>query len=219
MTVIQINNGNSDTSEVIKPLLKKPTEEKTSIPLQTDGTVSDLEERNQKDEISKENNSFSGYDRTERLALEQISQLLGQISESTAELLKRMRREWQKGHKSKVMQWIKGLKNDKWPLLSPEVKADVLIFEAEIELKENGNIRRARELADEARSLMPSQNQNRIRALIAYHEEGPEVAIKVLGNQDDIDSLNLKADFLIELGCVEEAFKILDFGDESNGEV
>ena len=219
ITVINyINNGNSDTSEAIQPLLKKPTEEKTSIPLQTDETVSDLKERNQKDEISKENNSFSDYDRTERLALEQISQLLGQISESTAELLKHMRREWQEGHTSKVRQWLEGLRNGKWPFLSSEVKADVLLFEADIELEEKRDIGRARELADEARTLIPSQNQNRIRALIAYHEEGPEEAIKVLGNQDDVDSLNLKAAFLIELGHIAEALEILDFEDESNDE-
>ena len=212
---ININNGNSDTGEAIKSLLNKPTQEQPSIPLQIDETVRDLKEQNQKDEISERSENFSGYDLTTRSVPEQISEI-GYISKDTAEKLICMRKEWQDGNKSKVIQWLKGLKSGKWPLLSPEVKADVLIFEAEIELKENGNIRRARELADKARSLMPSQNQNRIRALIAYHEEGPEEAIKVLDNQDDIDSLNLKADFLIELGRVEEAFEILNFGYKSN---
>ena len=209
MTVINISNGNSDISEAIKSLLKPPTQEQTPIPLQIDETVSNRKQRNQQDETSE----FLESDFT---ILEQIRQLSEYESKDTAEQLICMRKKWQDGNKSEVIQWLKGLKNDKWPLLSPEVKADVLIFEAEIELKENGNIRRARELADEARSLMPSQNQNRIRALIAYHEEGPEEAIKVLGNQDDIDSLNLKADFLIELGRVEEAFEILNFGYKSN---
>lgn len=214
MTVINISNGNSDTSEAIKSLLKPPAQEQTPIPLQIDETVSNRKQRNQQDETSE----FLESDFTIGSALEQIRQLSEYESKDTAEQLICMRKEWQDGNKSKAMQWLKGLRNGKWPLLSPEVKADVLIFEAEIELKENGNIRRARELADKAQSLMPSQNQNRIRALIAYHEEGPEEAIKVLDNQDDIDidSLNLKADFLIELGRVEEALEILNFGNKSN---
>ena len=199
-------------------MFNKPIEEQKSIPLQIDETIRDIKEQNQKDEISERSENFSEYDITTRSVPEQISELSGYISKDTAEKLICMRKEWQDGNKSKVIQWLKGLKNGKWPLLSPEVKADVLIFEAEIELKENGNITRARELVDTAQSLMPSQNQNRIRALITYHEEGPEEAIKVLDNQDDIDSLNLKADFLIELGHIAEALEILDFEDESNDE-
>ena len=149
---------------------------------------------------------------------EQISQLLGQESENTAKQLICMRKEWQEGHKSKVMQWLEDLRNDKWSILSPEVKADVLLFEAGIELEEKRDIVRARELADEARFLMPSQNQIRIRAWIARYEKGLEEALRVLDNQKDIDSLNLKAAFLLELDCVEEALEILDFEDESNGE-
>ena len=148
----------------------------------------------------------------------QISQLSGQASEDTAEQLKRMRREWQEGHTSKVKQWLESLRNGKWPFLSSEVKADVLLFEAGIELDENRDISRARELADEARTLMPSQNQIRIRAWIVCYEKGPEEAINVLDNQEDIDSLNLRATFLFMLGRFEEGLEILDFEDESNGQ-
>ena len=149
---------------------------------------------------------------------DQISQLSGQVSEETAERLKGMRKEWQEGHKSKVMRWLEGLRNGKWPFLSSEVKADVLLFQAGIELDENHDIRLARELADKAQTLMPSQNQVCIRAMIVYYEEGPEEAIGLLDNQDDIDSRNLKAALLLEIGRVEEALEVLDFEDESNGE-
>ena len=148
---------------------------------------------------------------------EQISQLLGQESKNTAKQLICMRKEWQEGHKSKVMEWLEGLRNGKWHLLSPEVKADVLLFEAGIELDENHDISRARELADEAHILMPSQNQIRIRAWIVCYENGPEEALSVLDNQKDIDSLNLRATFLLMLNRVEEALEVLNFKDESNG--
>ena len=94
----------------------------------------------------------------------------------------------------------------------------MLLLEAVIELEENRDISRARELADKAQSLMPSQNQIRFRTLIVYHESGPEEAIGLLDNQDDIDSLNLKAALLLEIGRVEESLEILDLGDKSNGE-
>ena len=148
----------------------------------------------------------------------QISQLSGQVSKETAERLKDIREEWQEGHKPKVMRWLEDLRNGKWHLLSSEVKADVLLFEAGIELDENRDISRARELADEAQELMPSQNQICIRAMIVYYEEGPEKAIGLLDNQDDIDSRNLKAALLLDLGHVEKALEVLDFEDESNGE-
>ena len=149
---------------------------------------------------------------------EQISQLLGQESENTAKQLICMRKEWQEGHKSKVMQWLEGLRNGKWPFLSSEVKADLLLFEAGIELEEERDIGRARELADEALKLMPSQNQIRIRAMIVFHKKGPKEALSVVDNQKDIDSLNLRATFLLMLNRVEEALEVLNFEDESNGE-
>ena len=150
--------------------------------------------------------------------LDQISQLSGQVSEDTAEQLNRMRKARQEGRTSEVRQWLESLRNGKWSFLSPEVKADVLLLEAVIELEENRDISRARKLADKAQSLMPSQNQVRFRALIVYHESGPEEAIGLLDNQDDIDSLNLKAVLLLEIGRVEESLEILDLGDKSNGE-
>ena len=148
----------------------------------------------------------------------QIRQLSGQVSQEVAKQLIHKRKKWQKDHKSKVMQWLERLRNGKWSILSPEVKADVLLFEAGIELDENRDINRARELADKAQKFMPSQNQVRIRAMIAYYKEGPEKAIGLLDNQDDIDSRNLKAALLLDLGRVEEALEVLDFEDESNGE-
>lgn len=148
----------------------------------------------------------------------QISQLSGQISEDTAEQLNRMHKARREGRTSEVRQWLESLRNDKWSFLSPEVKADVLLLEAIIELEENRDISRARKLADKAQSLMPSQNQVRFRTMIVYHERGPEEAIGLLDNQDDIDSLNLKAALLLEIGRVEESLEILDLGDKSNGE-
>ncbi len=217
-----VNIGSNTSSEIIESVLHGAqnttnTQEQISIPLQIDETVSNRKQRNQQDETSE----FLESDFTIGSALEQIRQLSEYESKDTAEQLKNMRKKWQDGHKSdksKVIQWLEGLRNSKWPFLSSEVKADVLLFEAGIELEKNRDISRARELADEARTLMPSQNQIRIRAWIVCHEKGPKEALSVLDNQKDIDSLNLRANFLLMLNRVEEALEVLDFEDESNGE-
>lgn len=98
----------------------------------------------------------------------------------------------------------------KWRIISPEVKAKVLRFEASLELDIAGDVNRSKQLADEAKDLVPSDNQSRLRALIAYKDAGPKAAIKLLDGQEDVESLNLKAALLLELGRLEECQAILN---------
>ena len=63
--------------------------------------------------------------------------------------------------------------------------------------------------ADEARNLFPSDSETRLQALIAYREHGPEKGIEYLSGQEDIDSINLKAAFLLEIGQVKECRQTL----------
>ena len=70
-----------------------------------------------------------------------------------------------------------------------------------------------RQLADQALDLARSENQARLRAHLAWRENGPEAAIQVLEGDDDVDSLNLKAILLLEMGRVEESLAVLNFKD------
>ena len=84
------------------------------------------------------------------------------------------------------------------------MKAKVLRFEAALELDLTGDVGRAKQLADDALEFAPSDDQARLRSLITRRESGPEEAIKILEGRKDIDSLNLKAAFLLEMGRVQE---------------
>jgi hypothetical protein len=151
----------------------------------------------------------------------QLEELVTLVSGETEKHLQLMRTAWQEGREEEPIEWLKNLKrnNALWRVLSPQVKAKVLCFEASLELGVKGNITQAKKLADEAQTLAASHNQSRLRALIAYREDGPEAALKLLEGQQDVESLNLKAAFLLELGRLDECQTILNFasgGLESN---
>jgi hypothetical protein len=155
-------------------------------------------------------------------ALEDVEELILQISDEIEQHLESMREAWREGRRQEAVKWIKGLRKNgkKWQIVPPKVKAKLLRFQASLELDITGNIVLAKQLADEAKELSPFDNDLRLRALIAYHVDGPDAAIKLLEGQEDIDSLNLRAALLLELGRSEECQAILNFasgGLESNG--
>lgn len=155
--------------------------------------------------------------------LSQLDQLAARMSSEIEQRLKSMRTAYREGRGDEAIMWLKDLKSDAtvWPFLAPEVKAELLGFEAGLELDMTGNFSRAKQLADEAQTLVPSDSQTRLRALIAYWETGPEAAIELLEGHQDIDSLNLKAAFLLEMGRVDESLGILNLeesGPEADGE-
>ena len=126
--------------------------------------------------------------------------------------LELMREAWREGKRDEAVKWVKDLQENetKWGIISPEVKAKVLRFEATLELDITGDANRSKQLADEAKDLAPYDNQSRLRALIAYKNTGPEAAIELLDGEEDVDSINLRAALLLEMGCVEKCLAILN---------
>lgn len=148
----------------------------------------------------------------------QLSHLSSQLETDKANQLEGMRREWREGHKSEALSWIHDTKDRNWTYLSPNLKADILLFEARICLEDGvGGIEKARVLADEALVHNPSQDQVRTRSLIACCENEHEIALQLLDGRQDIDSVNLKAAILLDLGRVDESLALLDFKDDSDG--
>lgn len=153
----------------------------------------------------------------------QLDHLAARMSGETEQRLELMHAAWREGRRDEAVTWLKNLKSDAtvWPVLSPQVKAKLLCFEAGLELDVTGDFNRAKQLADEAEALAPSDNQTRLRALIAYRETGPAAAIELLEGQEDIDSLNLKAALLLEMGRADESLAVLnleEIGPEANDE-
>lgn len=157
------------------------------------------------------------FDIVQAALVSQVEQATVRLSNATDERIELMREAWREGRRDGAVKGVQALKADSalWPFLSPEVKARLLRFEASLELDSTGNVARAKELADEAHVLAPSENEMRLRALIAYTESGPEAAFPIIDQQDDIDSLNLKAAFLLEMGQVDKGQAILNLADTS----
>jgi len=142
--------------------------------------------------------------------LERIGEFL---SEDAQQQIESMRTAWREGRKDEAILWVEAIRENRarWLALSPSAKAAILRFAASLELETGGDVDRAQALANEARELMPSANESRLQALIADRRSGPEAAIDLLINQKDVDSINLKAGLLLEMGRVEECLPLLQF--------
>lgn len=150
------------------------------------------------------------------LLASEVDQLAVQISGMVEQDLGRMILAWREGRTGEAISWIEGIKADetRWRALLPQLRARLLRFEASGSLNAPRDVEQARKLADEARAEAPLENDTRLRAVIAYVESGPEVAIELLAGQQDVDALNLKAGLLLETkraDRAEECRATLDF--------
>jgi len=153
----------------------------------------------------------------------QIAQLAMRLSDDKGERIEHLREAWREGRREETLRGIASLKEDPvvWPLLHIETQARLLRFEANVVLQTTGDVLRAKELADEAYALVSSDGESSLRALIAYVEFGPEAALPILAEQQDLDNRNLKAAFLLQMSRANEGSALLDFettGFEPNAE-
>ena len=165
---------------------------------------------NQKDfiDISGEKTSVI----IEKTLANKIDKLDSLITTETEKRLSEYRIAWREGRKTEVYQWLDNLKadTDKWNALTGAVQAKILRFESSLEIYRTKDIVKAKQLADQAKVLSPVEDDSRIRSIIAFHETGPSSALIFLENKNDIDSINLRAAFLLELGKTEECQELLN---------
>lgn len=153
----------------------------------------------------------------------QTEQLANRLSTVIEKQIEHMREAWREGRRNEAVEWVRNQKSDRpvWESLAPQVRAKILRFESSLVLDVTGDLSQVRLLADEAKALSPSDDQSRLRALIELKETGPAEAVKLLAGKSDIDSLNLRAGLLLELGHIDESRLILDrttAGNEPNAE-
>lgn len=135
----------------------------------------------------------------ERLMFNQIEELAGRITTEVSHHLAEARLTWTKGDRSTPLEWIQELKNDSsgWAAISDDMRIRLLCFQGNI-LLESGDIQGARESADAARTIGESESEIRLRALIAFWEGGATIALDILGQRSDEDSIHLRAALLLE---------------------
>lgn len=150
-----------------------------------------------------QNPVYESEDYTLGVQLRRLSDLAsGQIGDT----IENLRRSLREGRREEALLGLEKIKKDNsiWPVLLPDIQAAVISFEAELVLIIEEDINKAKNLVHEAQELDPSNDQTRLRALIALVEDGPEEAIKLLDGQEDIDCKNLKARLLLNMGNIEE---------------
>ena len=142
--------------------------------------------------------------------LEQLGEML---SDDTDKTIETMRSTWREGHKEVARDQLKALKSDhgRWNILSNEVKAKILRFEAGLVLESENGLLAAKNLAGQAYDLDPSdENQSKIMALIARQEGSMSNAIGYLEKNKHVDSLNMLAALYLELGDNTNCRRVLD---------
>lgn len=141
----------------------------------------------------------------------QINKLGESLSAQAQQRLVTLRNAWREGRNQETLYALQKLRQDSdhWAALSNEVKAEYLCFEGSIELH-LGNVRVAKEFADEANTLASISNEARLRALIALKEGKVDEAIRILTGWDDLDSLLLKATLYLELQKPVQCRQILE---------
>jgi len=151
------------------------------------------------------------------LLANQVDHLAALLSEEADRGTEQALEGWREGRRDEAVRWVAKWKDDTatWLSLLPERKAKILCLAARLEL-DVGNIDRAEQLADEAKQLAPAQSQARLRALIARRRGESERALALLENEQDIESLNLKAALLLEVGRTDEGLAILSFSGQGS---
>ncbi|MCC6189092.1 MAG: hypothetical protein IT318_08650 [Anaerolineales bacterium] len=126
--------------------------------------------------------------------------------------LRRALEEWREGHKDEANSIVRQIRTRgaTWSSLLPTARAKVLRFEARIALTSDNGLSRAKELADEAQKVIPGNRDERLEALITRSEIGPDAALQSLPpNTVDIDTINLRASLLLEVGRTEDCLRLL----------
>ena len=132
-----------------------------------------------------------------------------------------MREKWREGRVKDVGEWLAQLKVDpeQWEVLSDEVRANLLRFEANFELDERKNIARAKQLVDEAHSISDTDRESeaRLRAVIAAAEGEFDEAFKFSEGVTERGSINVRAGLHLEQGDIDGCLFLLD--DISDGNI
>jgi hypothetical protein len=124
--------------------------------------------------------------------------------------LDRIRDVWGEGRLDETEKELERFQSStNWPLLKPEVQAKALRMLSGL-LLGRGNVNRARELRDVAKSLAPLENSRALEARFSHHEKGPSGVLNFLTDPKTDDERVFRWHSLLQLGRSKEVV------DESN---
>ncbi len=139
-----------------------------------------------------------------------FERLASRLSEDTTKKLEEIREQYREGRKREAFLRLQELPQDQeWDVLEKSLRARILRVLGTYALVLDGDANTARALSSKACELDPSGDDTTIRSLLRYRAEGAEAAIQELSLVKDVDVLNLRAAFLLELGRTTDALSLL----------
>ena len=146
----------------------------------------------------------------------QLESLAAHTASDTERHLESMREAWREGRRHEAEAWVRDLKANAtvWSILPPVLKAKIVMFEASVELDSGANLDGVKARIVEARAIDPSIKHERLSAIITLRDAGPEAALQMLDGVEDIDTLNLRAALLLEMGRTDECLALLSSEQE-----
>lgn len=135
-----------------------------------------------------------------------LEELTSRISADTERALTVARQASLEGRPGEARKWVAETRSDRarWESLTPELRGRIIRFEAGLVLSCENDAGLAEKLAEQARLLSPQSDDSRLRALLVYRQAGARPALDMLAVHEDIDSVNLRAALLLELGRLGE---------------
>jgi hypothetical protein len=163
---------------------------------------------------------FSEQHRALQLNFEAVSiqrtGLADALSESTRQLVEKLRETFRRGRRREALQGIRTLfdeSQDKWLSLSVSTRGQILRTTALYTLNVEDDQEAAAQLADRAKQEDPDGDDATVRAAIAYKKGGNqaiEEAISLARASHSVEALNFQGSLLIELGRYEDALRLFD---------
>lgn len=157
-----------------------------------------------------------GYRRL-RLEFEAVSSQNLAISDALSRTkntdLERLREIYREGRQRQALGEILQLCDEdapEWRTIDTAVRGRILRTKALYLLNIEKDVAQAAAIAEEAKEADPAGDDAILRAMIAYHKDGPGAALKIAESSGSGESVNLQAGLLLELGRPEGALSLVE---------
>jgi hypothetical protein len=137
---------------------------------------------------------------------------ISKVAVEIEKLIHEIRLAWREGRIGEARDGFERIKDDRtlWPLSDAGTKSRLLEVEGLFAISNDNDIAKAKSLLIEATGFDTQNFCLKLRALIAYKEEGAESALSILDGIKDVEVQNLKSALLTELGRVDDSDTILE---------
>ena len=140
-------------------------------------------------------------------------ELANELSKSKLERLEDFREQYRQGKRRHALDSICNLYNESqetWKLLDKFARGQILRILALYILNIENDVDKATGIAAKAKENDPEGDDTVLRAILAYHKDGPEAALPIICASSTLDAINLRASLLFELGKFADVVKLLN---------